>query len=136
MDMDLATADAGIAEHWTRVAFADRFGPLLSTGSATAPSRRTSTAAVSAIRKLLQVVGAAWRRFGDLTHDSREGLRSNEHDLAVLGMRWPTDAAYDDEVAEEMRAARRRHLAAGTMTPLAPGRLATATGAPRTSNLV
>ncbi len=135
MDMDLATADAGIAEHRARVAFADRFGPLLSTGGATAttPSRRT--AAVRAVSNLLRVAGAACRGLGDLAHDSREGLRSNEHDLAAQGITWPTDEAYDHVVAAEMQAARQRRLAAGTIRQLAPDRLprshGTATGKQR-----
>ena len=138
MDLDLAAADARIAEHRTRVARADRFGQLLSTGGATAASRRPSTAAMTAVGSLLRAIGAALRSVGDLPHDSRVGLRSKEHDLTDLGVRWPTHTAYDAELAEELQAAWRRRLAAGTVTPLVPGHLApghaTATGKPRTSN--
>ena len=129
MDMDLAAVDARIA---------DRFGPLRSTGSATAPSRRASPAAVTAVGNLIPVVGAAWRSLGDLAHDSRGGLRSKEQELAALGMRWPTDAAYDHQLAEEVQAARQRRLAAATIPPLAPAPLVrgngTATGTSRASS--
>lgn len=135
MDMDLVSLDANISEHRTRVAFADRFGPLLATGKAAAPSRRTSLAAVTAVRNLIRAVGAACLGLGNLAHDSRDGLRSDEHDLAALGMRWPTDAAYDSAVAAEARSARENRLAAETITPLAPVRPTrdhgSVTGAPR-----
>lgn len=138
MDMDLAAVDPRIAEHRTRVAFADRFGALRSTGSTTAPSRRVSPAAVTAVGNLIRVVGTAWRSLGDLAHDSRVGLRSKEQELAALGMRWPTDAAHDHKLAEEVRAARQRRPAAATIPPLAPGPLVrgngTATGTPRASS--
>jgi hypothetical protein len=83
------------------------------------------------------VIGAAWRGLGKLPHDSREVLRSDEHDLAARGIRWPADMEYDAEMAEEVRAARQRRLAAGTNSPLTPTRQArdqgTATGVPRVS---
>ena len=138
MGLDLAAADARIAEHRARVARADRFGPLRSTGSATAALRRTSPAAATAVGNLLRAVGAALRGAGALPRDGRAGLRSKEHDLAALGVRWPTDAAYDSALAEELQAARRRRLAAGTITPLVPGRPArshaAATDIPRVSS--
>ena len=123
MDMDLNAVDARIAEHRTRVTGADRFGPLLSTGSATAPSRRAAPAAVTAVVNVIRVVGRAWRRLGDIAHDSRVGLRSKEQELVALGMRWPTDAASDHQLADEVQAARQRRLAAATVPPLATGPL-------------
>ncbi len=138
MDMDLAAVDPRITEHRTRVAFADRFGSLRSTGSATAPSRRASPAVLTAVGHLIRMVGTAWRSLGDLAHDSRVSLRSKEQELAGLGMRWPTDAAYDHRLAKEVQAARQRRLAAATTPPLVPGPPVRgngiATGTPRASS--
>lgn len=70
LDLDLVTANARIAEHRTRVADADRFGPLRSTGSVPAASRRPSYVAVTAVGNRLRVTGAALRGGGGLAHDS------------------------------------------------------------------
>jgi len=138
MYMDPARTDVVIAAHRRRMEFADRFGPVLSPPSANTPSRRTQIAAVTGLTRLFQVIGAALRSIGKLPHDSREGLRSNEHDLAAQGIRWSADTAYDSEMPAEAHAARPRRLAAGTITPLPPARQGrshgTATGSRRASN--
>lgn len=138
MYMDPARTDVVIAEHQRRIEFADRFGQVLSPPSASTPSLRTQSAAVTGLTRLFQVIGAALRSLGKLPHDSREGLRSNEHDLAAQGIKWPVDAAYDSEMAAEVQVARQRRLAAGTITPLSTARQGRSrgpsTGVRRTSN--
>lgn len=138
MYMDPARTDIVIAEHQRRMDYADRFGPLyFCEGAATVPLR-TSSALTTAFANLFRAIGAALRSFANLAYDSRDDLRSNEHDLAAQGIRWPADAAYDAEVAAEAQAARQRRLAAGTITPLTPTRQArghdTAASTPRTSS--
>lgn len=136
--MDPTRTDVVIAEHRSRIEFADRLGSVLSPVSTIATSRRTPNAAMTACARLFQVIGAALRSLGRLPHDSREGLRSTEHDLAARGIKWSADMAYDVEVATEALAARQRRLAAGSITALPPVRQSRGHGAsagkPQASN--
>ncbi|MDP9368361.1 MAG: hypothetical protein M3Q03_08815 [Chloroflexota bacterium] len=62
-----------------------------------------------------------------LVPDSRDGLRTEEQDLAVWGVRWVADSAHDEELALELQAARARRQA-GTAAPAAPAHAAPRTG--------
>jgi hypothetical protein len=55
----------------------------------------------------VQQAGAAILRWvAELPCDSREPLRSKEHELAVLGMRWTSDRDADAALAHEIVVAR------------------------------
>ncbi len=53
--------------------------------------------------------------------DSRDGLRSPEHELAARGVRWVNDPAHDLALARELAAARaRRAHSVPPTSPFAP----------------
>jgi hypothetical protein len=69
--------------------------------SPTPPSRHVWVAA-------LQFLGGVLGRIAALAHDSRDGLRSEEHELAVHAMNWTTDPAFDEALAHQIDAAQLR----------------------------
>jgi hypothetical protein len=69
--------------------------------SPTPPSRHVWVAAQ-------QFLGGVLGRIAALAHDSRDGLRSKEQELAVHGMNWTTDPAFDEALAHQIDAARLR----------------------------
>ena len=52
------------------------------------------------------------RGLGAPAVDSRDGLRSHEHELAAHGITWQTDADDDRTLADQLRAARHARLSA------------------------
>jgi hypothetical protein len=76
------------------------------------------------------IVGAALGRLASLTRDSRPGLRSREHELAALGVRWDADPAADRALAEETLAARARRRSAPA-SPTGTGDSGARTAVPR-----
>ena len=70
-------------------------------------------------RRLTAVIGATLGRLAALVPDSRDGLRSPEHELAARGIRWASDPAADRALAEELRAASAaRHARLAPVVPL------------------
>ncbi len=73
----------------------------------------------------------AWARLGALVgalaEDSRDGLRTQEQDLAGWGVTWASNPAHDEVLALEIRAARMRRLA-GTTVSATPASTAPVTG--------
>jgi hypothetical protein len=92
-----------------------------------AAAERSRYADVAAARGSLPVLAAARRffaaalgRIAALAHDSRDGLRSSEQELAALGVRWGSDPAYDAMLARQIEAARGRSRAGDPATQGAP----------------
>lgn len=65
---------------------------------------------VSVLRHWGRAIGTALARVDEHTWDSRETLPTKEQQLAVLGVSWETNLAYEADLAEELAAARRRRL--------------------------
>ena len=71
----------------------------------------TSRRLASAVAAVPRTVGAILGRVGALAHDSGEGLRSKEQELAAQGLTWAADPAYEQALAEELEATRLRRAA-------------------------
>jgi hypothetical protein len=72
------------------------------------------------------VVAAAWqavvavlRWVADLPWDSRERLRSQEQELAMLGITWASDPVHDAALAREIEIARQRRREVDALAPAA-----------------
>ena len=84
----------------------------------------------SRLRLVAQAMARAAAAAAVYWPDSRDGLRSPEHELAVRGVRWANDTTHDLALAHELKAARaRRALPVPPAPPVATGarRLLTAT---------
>ena len=68
------------------------------------------------VAALERAAAAALRRWPD----SRDGLRSPEHELAARGFTWATDHAHERELALELHASRRRARRATAPVALPP----------------
>jgi hypothetical protein len=110
MNLDPTTADVRFAAHNARVGYADRFGAHLSATASVTPRRRTPPVLRTAILAFPRLIGAALRGLDALTIDSRDGLRSQEHELARIGIAWQSDAENDRVLADQLRAARETRL--------------------------
>jgi len=62
-------------------------------------------------------VGTILSWVATLPCDSRERLRSKEHELALLGISWTTDSVHDAALAREIEVARQRRQAASEVAP-------------------
>jgi hypothetical protein len=56
-----------------------------------------------------------------LPHDSRDNLRSQEHQFATYGISWSTNLAHETELAQELAISRKQRITAGgTASPSLP----------------
>jgi len=67
---------------------------------------------VAAVR---QAVGAVVHWIADLPCDTRERLHSKEQELAMRGISWASDPAYDAALAREIAVARQRRREASAL---------------------
>jgi hypothetical protein len=110
MELNLTRTDVRIAEHHARVAYADRFGAHFSSAAASEAPRRKTAVVRTAALAVPRMIEVALRGFGALAFNSRDELRSQEHELATHGITWQTDADDDRALADQLRAAQQSRL--------------------------